>query len=187
MIQGGSQPPLAQDEWVLANSEGPGFFVEAGAGDGVHLSNTIRLEEAGWTGLCVEPSPDYAQLCRNRTCRTDPRCLMAASGHRVRLEVNPDRLLSKVSAEGTEWRSSVSLLDLLQEHDCPRQIDYLSLDVEGEETRIFGAFPFGAYRFRLMTVEHNYVQAEELRAILTEHGYELVKTVLWEDFWRDAR
>ncbi|CAL4224181.1 unnamed protein product, partial [Meganyctiphanes norvegica] len=34
-----------------------GFFIEAGALDGVYLSNTLWLEqERGWTGLLVEPN-----------------------------------------------------------------------------------------------------------------------------------
>ena len=36
-----------------------GFFIEAGAFDGEHLSNTLYFEKKlGWTGLLVEPNPD---------------------------------------------------------------------------------------------------------------------------------
>jgi hypothetical protein len=36
-----------------------GFFIEAGAHDGVEASNTLYFEKKmGWTGLLVEPNPD---------------------------------------------------------------------------------------------------------------------------------
>ena len=36
-----------------------GFFIEAGAHDGVDISNTLYLEkQLGWTGILVEPNPD---------------------------------------------------------------------------------------------------------------------------------
>ena len=42
----------------------PGFFIEAGANDGIRQSNTHVLEKKfGWTGLLVEPIPRLAKLC----------------------------------------------------------------------------------------------------------------------------
>ena len=44
-----------------------GFFVDVGAFDGIYLSNTYFFEQLGWTGICVEASPTYFNLCvRNR-------------------------------------------------------------------------------------------------------------------------
>jgi FkbM family methyltransferase len=43
-----------------------GHFLDVGAYDGVHLSNTRCLMEAGWTGVCLEPSPfAYPWLAKN--------------------------------------------------------------------------------------------------------------------------
>jgi len=42
-----------------------GFFVEAGANDGVTQSNTAMLaRHRGWRGLLVEPVPELARRCR---------------------------------------------------------------------------------------------------------------------------
>jgi len=81
-----SDSQLGQDLWVMGLHPEPGFFVEAGAGDGVHLSNTKILEENGWSGICVEPNEMFAALQRNRTCHTDARALWVASGQEVLLE-----------------------------------------------------------------------------------------------------
>jgi hypothetical protein len=42
-----------------------GFFVEAGAFDGIFQSNTKILEDLGWRGLLVEPSYDRSIECYN--------------------------------------------------------------------------------------------------------------------------
>jgi len=42
-----------------------GFFVEAGANDGITQSNTALLARyRGWRGLLVEPVPELAARCR---------------------------------------------------------------------------------------------------------------------------
>jgi hypothetical protein len=54
-----------------------GFFVEAGAGDGLWISNTLLLERKyGWTGILIEPTSVYEALRRNRpACICDHSCL----------------------------------------------------------------------------------------------------------------
>jgi hypothetical protein len=60
---------IEQERWVLAMCQGrrDGRFAEIGAFDGVHLSNTYRLEtDHGWGGLLVEPNPAlFAALLRS--------------------------------------------------------------------------------------------------------------------------
>ena len=44
-----------------------GVFIDVGAFDGKHLSNTYMLEQQGWTGICVEPHPEFfRRLQQNR-------------------------------------------------------------------------------------------------------------------------
>ena len=47
-----------------------GTFFEAGAGDGLTISNTLKLElKYGWTGLLVEADPDnYGRLLSRSNC-----------------------------------------------------------------------------------------------------------------------
>ena len=68
---------------------------------------------------------------------------------------------------------SVSLNDLLQSNNAPREIDYLSIDTEGSEFEILNAVDFDYYRFRVITCEHNYTeQREKSFQLLTSHGYQ---------------
>jgi FkbM family methyltransferase len=57
------QIPGLADIYAQHLPETPGRFVEVGAFDGATVSNTVFLAEAGWTGLYVEPHPDFAKLC----------------------------------------------------------------------------------------------------------------------------
>ena len=55
-----------------------GFFIEAGAGNGEDLSNTLYFElKYDWGGLLVEPNPDWleALLSKNRNAWILPHCL----------------------------------------------------------------------------------------------------------------
>jgi hypothetical protein len=72
-------PALSNDLFVLDTLSGKrgGFFVEAGALDGIQGSNTLLLErDYGWTGICVEPDRGlFAELARNRACVCENACL----------------------------------------------------------------------------------------------------------------
>ena len=50
-------------------SERDGFFIEAGANNGIWQSNTLYLEtELGWNGLLIEPNKQKFEECkRNRS------------------------------------------------------------------------------------------------------------------------
>ena len=70
---------------------------------------------------------------------------------------------------------SISLNDLLIEAAAPAEIDYLSVDTEGSELEILGAFDFGRWEIKAITVEHNRTPLrEEIRLLLTRHGYRRV-------------
>lgn len=50
-----------QDRFVRAvHGDAPGFFLDVGCSDPVHISNTYALEKLGWRGLLVDISPAFA-------------------------------------------------------------------------------------------------------------------------------
>lgn len=66
--------------WELFEGRLGGYYVEAGAYDGVTISATYALEAAGWTGLLVEPMPSRYEACR--AARPGSRVVRAAVGAR---------------------------------------------------------------------------------------------------------
>lgn len=162
---------LGQTAWVLENSSRnkPGYFIEAGALDGIRSSNTYLLEmEYEWTGICCEPNPTFHKdLNKSRNCLIDHRCIYNTTGDVVTFycdehlggtyddfKAEKNRLDRRLRANQVEV-STVTLNDLLMYHSAPKTIDYISLDTEGSELKILQAFDISSYDIGLWTIEHN--------------------------------
>src|ERR1700736_5707448 len=74
-----SKSHLRQDLFVLSqfNFKTNGFFVEFGATNGVHLSNTYQIEkEFGWGGILAEPAKCWHKdLKNNRSSSIETNCV----------------------------------------------------------------------------------------------------------------
>jgi FkbM family methyltransferase len=172
-----------------------GYFVEAGALDGIHVSNTLLLEEEfGWSGICVEPDPQlFEELRRNRRCVCEAACLYDGStdvtfmaGARGWGGV-VDHLEARKRPHWGPGRPmkmrTVTLASLLEEHHAPAVIDYLSLDTEGSEYLILKNFPFDRFRFRVVSIE-----GESCNDLLRSKGYRPVANPFntkapWEQYF----
>ena len=185
---------LDQDLWVLERTQNKkgGFFVEAGAMDGIHFSNTFLLEkEFQWGGICCEPNPYYfKQLIENRNCKTDSLVLYNKDDEEVEFflagslggteedfSVERARYEDRKKAEKIV-RKTISLNSLLEKHQAPRTIDYISLDTEGSEYRILSTFDFDRWHVRFFSIEHNMTHREDgeeylgkLISLLSSQGY----------------
>ena len=199
-----SRAQLQQDifAWSARDFRTNGFFVEFGASDGVHLSNTHLLEtQFGWSGILAEPPRGWHdELSRNRPGAFIERaCVWSRTGEQLTF-VEPDCAeLSTIAAFADEDRhrasrrggatyrvQTISLDDLLDKHDAPAEIDYLSLDTEGSEFDILDAHDFSSRRIHVITCEHNYSPScDRVQRLLGEHDYERAYTDLsmWDDWY----
>ena len=184
-----SKSQLGQDILALTVSglDKPGFFVEFGASDGVALSNSHMLEKHfGWTGVLCEPSTAWHEaLKQNRSCSIDTRCVYSVSGEKISFSENYLGELSAITAYAEPNASgilkrttsfyeveTISLLDLLKEHNAPKFVDFLSIDTEGSEFEILKSFDFQSYRFGAICVEHNFADTrEKINKLLLANGY----------------
>lgn len=191
---------LNQDRFVLTvlGHDRPGYFVEFGTMDGVYASNTWYLETAlGWQGVLAEPARRFhADLGRNRICQIDHRAVARESGHTVSFqEINSQPGLSTLTdfvdsdihasirrnGAGDQYLvTTVSLQDLLHDHEAPSTINYISMDVEGGELSILEGFDFNRYHVEIWTIEHNYQSEarQKIFDIMTSQGYQRVLTDL---------
>lgn len=79
---------------------------------------------------------------------------------------------------------TISLNDLLDSYKAPPVIDFMSIDTEGSETRILNAFDFSKRRVRAFAVEHNFVQRDDITAIMQANGYtRLFPEISGHDDW----
>lgn len=183
---------LKQDVFVLLQTKFKrgGFFVEFGATNGIDLSNTYLLETAfGWTGILAEPARVWhADLARNRTAAIEHDCVWTSTGAKLDFNMTNDGEFSTIDAfseadlhastrkTGEKYQvTTVSLTDMLERHNAPRHIDYLSIDTEGSEFEILNAFDFDLRRIDIITCEHNYTETgDRIHALLAGKGYERV-------------
>ena len=184
-----SKSQLGQDILALsvAGLDKPGFFVEFGAADGVALSNSHMLEKHfDWTGVLCEPSTAWHEaLKQNRSCIIDTRCVYSVSGEKISFSENYLGELSAITAYAEPNASgilkrtissyevkTISLLDLLKEHNAPKFVNFLSIDTEGSEFEILNNFDFQSYRFGAICVEHNFADTrEKINKLLLANGY----------------
>lgn len=187
-----SRSQLKQDLFVLTclDFKRNGFFVEFGAADGVHYSNSYLLErEFGWNGILAEPgSVWHKKLEMSRTCHIEKACVWSQTGEKLPFLQTDNAELSTLKEyefnEQTFYNRNVvkkyevntlSLIDLLEKYNAPETIDYISIDTEGSELEILSSFDFSRYRFNVITCEHNYSQdREKIYNLLISNGYKRI-------------
>jgi FkbM family methyltransferase len=177
-------PPGAQfqEDFALLRLFGAdhkGFFLDIGANDGLHGSNTYLLEQHGWKGILIEASPGLAATCQhtrpgsivvNKAVVGDPN-IHTVTLHEYSSGLSGERFdaLSSVGGPSSYEKiafaagagvttvevSAARLDDILLEHGVTGRIDFMSIDVEGSELDVLRGFSFDRYRPRVILVEDN--------------------------------
>jgi len=177
------------EEIILYNFFGrknTGFYVEIGAYNGVELSNTYFFEALGWDGILIEPDPGLFEQCR--LSRPNSIIVNAAASDR-------EGSIEFTSAEGKEWLSysgenksredriiaeggkvkrmqvpCLTLNEILKNLD--REIDFVSLDIEGHEFSALKGFDLEKFRPRVIVIEQNRLDDDSPTSrLLRSHGY----------------
>ena len=205
------QVPMVEKLLRLKKTKMKGFFIEAGAACGEHLSNTLYLEMVyGWTGLLVEPNPDMLKrlYSKHRNSWVLPHCLSTQpvvevvkfdasnynSGIMLDDKVKPSHIGRDLSAKPPrdyERELQVQcfpLYSVLQALDNPN-IDYFSLDIEGAEYVVLDTLPWDKVNMTLLSIETNHAgdifpgTREDIKVFLEERGYDYKETVVIDDFF----
>jgi FkbM family methyltransferase len=163
--------------WSLFGSCESGYFVDVGAFDGIHLSNSYSFELAGWRGVCIEAHPEYYPLLeRNRPGSTTVFSACTGPDHPgvVDFLSEPLGLLSGVEADRTTnmhqryesrgmafpgWKTVTvpagTLDSILDRAEVPAEMSFLTVDTEGTEPDVLAGLDFGKRGFRAIVVEAN--------------------------------
>lgn len=167
-----SSSQIGQESFVLSVLHGKmhGYYVEVGGYHATEISNTHLLESTyGWTGVALEIDSNRAAAYNQS--RSNP-CIEA------------DAITFDYAA-------------YFAEHDFPKRIDYLQLDIEpaSQTTACLLNMPM-EYRYSIITFEHDlYVTESNLafkqqgRDFLEEHGYRCVIDNMcnFEDWYVDPQ
>ena len=178
-----------------------GVFVEIGGYDGITGSNCLFFELLrGWTGLLIEPSPKFfahAQGFRRATCLQ--LAVAAEDGEAEFLEVQEgysqmsgltksydENLRKQVEADprhkGELIRVKTRPLPAILDQHFLKEIDYISLDVEGGEMAVLSEFPFDRYTVTAWSIENN-TGGTEIPALMAEKGYARVEALGVDDIY----
>lgn len=129
-----------------------GSFVEIGAGNPVHWSNSFIADRAlHWRGVSIEI--DETAAAGWDQVRTTPVLIGDAL--------------------------AIDYADMFAHFKLPKVIDYLSLDIDDAYDTVLARLPLDAYTFRVITIEHDAYRygpkfRDAERAILQARGYILV-------------
>lgn len=173
-------PPLMTSQygedvllWKFFHGKRDGFYIEVGAYDGVGFSNTYFFEAIGWSGILIEPTPEFYDRCV--VSRPYSRILNVVIGDGVTPEMrfsiaegssgigtlsyagDNSAQLERIKREGgtvtTTRIPAYSLNEILKAHQGP--IDFISIDVEGSEMDVLRGFDLGKFRPRVLVIEDN--------------------------------
>lgn len=149
-----------------------GYYLDIGCSDGITKNNTLLLENKSWTGLLFDIDHNHInKAIKNRTAKA---------------------FAKDVSAPGV-------LFSILEEENCPKNIDYISLDIDEISLVCLQNFPLDLYRFKFLTFEHDiYANRKDCierknitPKLLSDYGYaKIADNVCWnglpyEDWYVD--
>lgn len=166
-----------------------GFCIEVGANDGVRGSTSYHFEQRGWDCILVEPNPALCRAIRGTRRAQLFECAASAVAGVATLQV----------AEGDEGAHAVSGLgdaeaahritrfgftarpvevptrpldSILEEVGILRNIDFITIDVEGHELEVLQGFSLQRWRPAVLILEDNSHGSDEtIRRYLEGVGY----------------
>ena len=185
------------EEWIVRDffhDRRGGIFVDVGANDYKHSSNTYYLEtELGWSGLAIEPQTKYAEGYRRYRPRTtlvpmividhsepDAILYVPTSGNKAIASVSRDFAESEGASVEAIHVPAVSLDDLLDTTGTT-QIDYLSIDVELAEPLALAGFSIDRFKPRLVSIEAHEPVRQQILDYFARHDYVVIGRYLRAD------
>jgi FkbM family methyltransferase len=182
-------------------TEPRGFYIEAGANDGISFSYTYDLEKRGWKGLLIEPSEYILPRLMNNRSRDNifTHCALVAAEEIT--EIHGDFDGSPMSSVGGTMLNRPphtkvagrTLNSILIQYGITR-IDLLSLDVEGYEIEVLKGFDLRFYHPTYVVIEIANKYKDVIMGIFTDAGYSLLdnltnfdhrSAVVWDNSYDD--
>ncbi len=177
-----------------------GFFVELGANDGIRQSNSYLLQKKFlWGGVLIEPNPARFEECVDNRASSENISIYCAAcvpfafdqefvkmrnSDLMTVALGLDRPLDESNSHAklgsqflrhsslsyTFFATARTLTDILIEAAAPSDIDFLSLDVEGNELAVLKGLDFSRYSPQWILVES---REKSISDYLNSNNYEL--------------
>lgn len=168
-----------------------GFYIDVGAADPSVLSVTRLFYDHGWSGINLEPNPDYfSSLVRERQRDINLSIGAGASNGSLTFHLIEGTGLSTFEADIAHRHSSdwgmvertvdvLTLAEICQRHRPEGPIHFLKIDVEGNEGSVLAGADFQRFRPWIILAEATVPGTQEplyegWEPILIEQGYSFV-------------
>jgi FkbM family methyltransferase len=180
-----------EDDWALSQfpQAFQGYACEVGAFDGKTHSQTLLLEQHGWTCLCIEPNPImFKKLKKLRPFVMECACAAQAKDSET-FYIHEDNQEAhsalKPITDHPIWHPKegarilkvpvrVKTLDSCLNEANFRKLDFLSIDVEGGELDVLEGFSTGRWHPKLIIAE-SWNKQTPITPYLSERGYRLIR------------
>jgi FkbM family methyltransferase len=189
-----SKSQNGQDLFALLSNDFKkgGVFIEFGAYDGVIFSNTHLLEKQfGWTGILIDPIPSHFEGMKlNRKCKLIHGAITVEKQDSVLIEELPASDLSmsvnkrKIFMKAHKVKA-FTLSEVIDQNLSSNEIDFLSIDIEGNDLDILKSLDLNRYKIKAVCVEHNFREGlDEIKDYMDKNGYDLVYSEFSKnDYW----
>ncbi len=185
----------------LFNRKTDGVCVEVGGYDGITGSNTYFFEKLGWRCLIIEPMPDFCKkIIANRKSEVIEVAASDAKGEAKFYVAEGVETLSTMKFDKThferiyqdgasairEIQVKTDLLDSIFQLKGLSVIDFLTLDVEGNEISALRGMSFKSIRPRILIIEDASFGADsEVYEFMLSKNYARFKRTGCNDWYAD--
>lgn len=165
--------------------ETKGSFLDIGAYDGIHLSNTYALAERGWDGVCIEASPTvYQKLIETHSDHPNVLCLnIAIAGHdgAIMFYDNPNAVATAVKKETERWKDEAfneitvqcATFQTMKDIHGWKSFDFISIDAEGMDYLILQQIDLNDLKTKMICIEWNGKDFDMYNGYITGFGFTL--------------
>jgi FkbM family methyltransferase len=189
-----SHSQIFQDLFVyfFSNKKKNGFFLEIGAADGINISNTYLLEKKfNWNGILCEPNPLHKiNILKTRRSILNTNIIDGRKSQKKNFYIHDNGFNSSLNKIKKFHKKisikAISLNSLLKKYQCPKVIDYISIDTEGNELNILKNYNFKEYIVKIFSIEHNFniFNRNKIFNIMKKNNYKrILKNISFMDDW----
>lgn len=172
----------------ITGNKPTGFFVDIGANDPVNLNNTKRFYDRGWRGINIEPNPVlFKKIEEQRKMDINLNIGIGPFAQKSPFYMVSADTLSSFNKTDAERNCRIfneritaivnihmqPLVAIFENYSAGRDIDFMSVDVEGYELEVLQTNDWCRYRPYLILIEIAY-NTSAILSYLNKNGYELV-------------
>jgi len=170
----------------------PGNYVDVGCNDPINHSNTWRLYQLGWSGLCIDADKTVIKRFGRVRPRDKAICQLVSDVEQTMdFHVLEGSLVSSVDRDHIAvWGKRNRTVDIrqlhartldsiLEEHDVPYSFELLKIDVEGHDAAVLRSIDLNRYKPLIILIEIHgetveSIQDNEIYKRLMSFGYSMV-------------